>query len=214
MQADSSDISRSHFRNTRNNLRIVGVDDGTFQIAQRVKQHALLAAVLFQNSTISAVRLGLIEVDGRDANRVLASMLKTLRFDVVMLSSISFGGFNLVDIQELARSIRKPVIAISKERPNNTAVRGALRKHFTDWAERWRIVQNAGRLYNFKPHPKEPKLYFEVKGTSPSFAKKAIASAATISRLPEPIRVAGMVARGLSPLTKLNNADFISAAPK
>jgi endonuclease V-like protein UPF0215 family len=125
-----------------------------------------------------------------------------------MLAGISFGGFNLVDIQELARFTRKPVIAISKERPNNTAVRRALRKHFTDWAERWQIVQNAGPLYAFKPHPKEPKLYFEVKGTSPSLAKKAIASAAKISRLPEPIRVAGKVARGLSSLTMYTEEPY------
>lgn len=201
MQADSSDMSPNPFRNTKQSLRIVGVDDGAFYAGQRAKQHALLVAVLLQDSIISDVRLGLIEVDGRDANRVLALLLKNMRVDVVMLSGISFGGFNLVDIHELARSTRKPVIVISREKPDNAAVRRALRKHFSDWVERWHMVQNAGPLYTFKPHLKEPKLYFEVKGTSPSFAKKAIASAATISRLPEPMRVAGMVARGLSALT-------------
>ena len=191
-------MSRSPSRSTNLSLRIVGVDDGTIPAIRKAKQRALLVAVLFHDSTITAVRLGSIEVDGRDANRVLNSLLKTLRFDVVMLSGISFAGFNLVDIHELARSIRKPVIAISREKPNNMAVRRALRKHFSDWEERWRIVQNAGRLYSLKPHPKESKLHFEVKGTLPSYARKAIASSAIISRLPEPIRVAGIVARGLS----------------
>lgn len=191
-------MSRSPSRSTNLSLRIVGVDDGAIPAIRKAKQRALLVAVLFHDSTITDVRLGSIEVDGRDANRVLNSLLKTLRFDVVMLSGISFAGFNLVDIHELARSTRKPVIAISREKPNNVAVRRALRKHFSDWGERWRIVQNAGRLYAFKPHPKEPKLYFEVKGTSPSSARKAIASSAIISRLPEPIRVAGIIARGLS----------------
>lgn len=174
------------------------MDDGAFPAGKKLKRHALLAAVLFHNSNISAVRLGRVEVDGRDANQVLASILKTVRFNVVMLSGISFGGFNLVDIAELARSTRKPVIAISGEKPDNAAVRRALRKHFSDWQERWRMVLNAGRLYAFKSLPEEPKLYFEVKGASPYFAKQVIASAATISRLPEPIRVAGIIARGLS----------------
>ncbi len=202
MQADSSDMSRNLFRSTSPSLRIVGVDDGAFPADKRVKRYALLAVVLFQNSVISAVRVGPIEVDGRDANRALASMLKTMRFDVVMLSGISFGGFNLVDIAELARSTQKPVIAVSREKPDNAAVRRALWKHFIDWRERWRMVRSAGRLYSFKPLQQEPKLYFEVKGASAAFAKKAIASAATISRLPEPIRVAGIVARGLSALTE------------
>ncbi len=201
MQADSSDMSRSPSRNTTPSLRIVGVDDGAIPAIRRANQYALLVAVLFQGSTISEVRLGRIEVDGRDANRVLDSLLKNLRFDVVMLSGISFGGFNLVDIHQLTRSTRKPVIAISGEKPDNPAVLRALRKHFSDWEERWRIVRNAGRLYAFKPLPQEPKLYFEVNGAAPSCARKAIASAAIISRLPEPIRVAGILARGLSVLT-------------
>jgi endonuclease V-like protein UPF0215 family len=186
-------------------LRIVGVDDGAIPAIRRAKQRALLVAVLFHDSMITAVRLGSIEVDGRDVNRVLNSLLKTLRFDVVMLSGISFGGFNLVDISELSRSTQRPVIAISREKPNNVAVRNALRKHFDDWAQRWRIVQKAGRLYALKPLSKEPQIYFEVKGASPSFAKKAIVSAAAISRLPEPIRVAGMCAKGLTALTRMQD---------
>ncbi len=203
MQADYSDMSRNPSRNTRRSARIVGVDDGAFPAGKRDKEHALLAAVLFQNSTISAIRLGRIQVDGRDANRVLASILKTMRYDLLMLSSISFGGFNIVDIAELARSTRKPVIAITGEKPNNAAVRRALQKHFSDWRERWRMVRNAGQLYACKALPAEPKLYFEVKGASSSFAKKTIVSAAMISRLPEPVRVAGLIARGLSPLTQI-----------
>ncbi len=195
-------MSRSRFKNTKRDLRIVGVDDGAFPARKNAKDHALLAAVLLQNSRILVVRVDRIQVDGRDANRVLTTILKRLRFDAVMLSGISFGGFNIVDIAELVRSTQKPVIAIIGGRPDNAAVRRALRKHFTDWRERWEMVRNAGRLYAFKPFPQEPKLYFEVKGASPSFAKKAIASAATISRLPEPIRVAGILARGLGALAK------------
>ena len=180
-------------------MRVVGVDDGAFPPRRGVGQGqtALLVAVLFRDLTIAALRLGRIAVDGNDANDVLVSMLKGLRFDMVMLSTISFGGFNLVDITDLAGSLRKPVIAISREKPDNAAVSRALRNHFADWQERWQKVKNAGTLYTFKPLPKEPRLYFEVKGAAPAYAKKSIASTATVSRLPEPIRVAGLMARGL-----------------
>lgn len=191
-------MSRSPSRNTSPSIRIVGVDDGAFPVNRRIRHRALLVAVLFQNSTISDLRLGRIEVDGNDANEVLLSMLRPLRFDVVMLSGISFGGFNLIDIAALAKSTRKPVIVITRDKPNNAAVLRALRKHFVDWKERWRIIRTAGKLYSFRPIRAEPKLYFEVKGASSSFAERTIASAAIISRLPEPIRVAGIVARGLS----------------
>jgi len=180
--------------------RIVGVDDGAFQIRRGAIGSAPIVAVLFHGPRISAARIGRVEVDGTDANSVLIALLKTMTYEVIMLSGISFGGFNLVDIKCLSEEVGKPVIAVVGGRPNNTAVRHALREHFEDWKRRWQIVRNAGSLYSCRPLLKEPKVYFEVKGGSPSFARKVIASSSMISRLPEPIRVAGLLARGLAPL--------------
>jgi endonuclease V-like protein UPF0215 family len=176
------------------------VDDGAFQIRRGAVGSAVVVAVLFHGCQISATRIGRIQVDGTDANSVLIALLKTLAYDVVMLSGISFGGFNLVDIKRLSGETGKPVIGVIGRRPNNTAVRHALRGHFEDWKRRWQTVRNAGSLYSCRPLVKEPKVYFEVKGCSPSFARKLIASSSMISRLPEPIRVAGLLARGLAPL--------------
>lgn len=178
-------------------IRVVGVDDGAFT-TNKSKQRALLLAVLFQNRRILAIEIGSIKVDGTDANDVLAFLLKSIRFDVVMLSSISLGGFNLVNIRELAYDTRKPVIAVTGERPDNNAVRKALLDHFDDWRERWKTVVAAGPVYSCKPLMDEPKLYFEVKGASSAFAREVIKATAAISRLPEPMRAARILARGLS----------------
>jgi endonuclease V-like protein UPF0215 family len=183
-------------------MRIVGVDDGGFHVDRKVKQHALLVAVLFLNLQVASVNVGRIEVDGRDANSAMASLLSRMKYDAAMLAGISFGGFNVVDIAQLSRTIRKPVIVITGERPHNAAVQRALRKHFPDWRERWRVVRSAGRLYSHRVR-REPPLYFEVQGATSQFARKAISSTATISRLPEPIRVARILARGLSQMTSL-----------
>jgi endonuclease V-like protein UPF0215 family len=188
-------------RNTAPETSIIGVDDGSFSSDKRLRQRALLVAVLFRNLQIADIRVGRIVVDGRDANGVLGSLLKGVRFDVTMLSGISFGGFNLVDIELLARATRKPVIAISGDKPDNVAVHEALRTHFSDWKERWRAVKHAGRLHSVKPIRGEPALYFEVKGATAVFAKKMICSTSKISRLPEPIRVARILARSLSRLS-------------
>jgi endonuclease V-like protein UPF0215 family len=185
-------------------MRIVGVDDGAFPAPKAPKRYALLVAVLFDKLRLLNVTCGQIEVDGRDANRVLRSLLRGLRFDVVMLSGISFGGFNVVDIGSLAKAVRKPVIAITGERPRNEAVREALRKHFADWRDRWSMVRSAGRMHSFIPIRNEPPLYFEVQGGRSVLAKRAIASTAVVSRLPEPIRVARIVAKGLSALSEVS----------
>ena len=181
-------------------MPVVGVDDGALPARRGPDATTLLAAVLIKNAKVRAARLGRISVDGRDANRVLESLLKGLRFEATMLSGISFAGFNLVDIAQLAESTQRPVIAIAGDKPDNAAVRKALQTHFADWQERWRIVRAAGRMHFCKPHLQEPKLYFEVRGLSPAFAQRLIAVTAKISRLPEPIRVARIVARGLTRL--------------
>ena len=176
------------------------MDDGAFPKDRDTNQSTLILAVLLQNSRILSIKVGRITVDGTDATRVLVSLVRSMRYDAILLSGISFGGFNLVDIRKLSQATHRPVIAITGGRPNNAAVLSALRKHFPDWKERWRIVKDAGRLYSCKPLAKEPELYFEVRGASAAFAKKAISSTAAISRLPEPIRVAGILAKGLTPL--------------
>ena len=193
-------MSQSRFRSTSRShrlLRIVGVDDGPFSARRRGLAKTILVAVLLEGPKIIDLRVGTIEVDGVDAHRILLSLLNTLSYNVVMLSGVSFGGFNLVDIKELAGRTGKPVIAVIRERPNNKAVQDALREHFEDWRSRWRVVENAGRLYSCKPVAEEPRLYFEVRGASPVFARRVIASASFISRLPEAVRVAGIVAKGL-----------------
>jgi endonuclease V-like protein UPF0215 family len=190
---------RSRYRSTTPDLRIVGVDDGAFSPNKRTRtrQYALLVGVLFQGLRIRNIRTSSVEVDGRDANAKIAGLLKTFPYDIAMLSGIAFGGFNVVDIAKLARVTRKPVIAVSGEKPHNAAVYKALRMHFKDWAKRWVAVQNAWPLYSCKPLRNEPRLFFEVKGACPALARSIVTSTATISRLPEPIRVARMLARAL-----------------
>jgi uncharacterized protein len=192
--------SQNPYRRTVPELRVVGVDDGAFAPHIRSGQHTILVAILFRDLSIHTIRVGRIEVDGTDARSVLTSMLKNLRFDVVMLSGISFGGFNLINLSKLARALGKPVIAVTGKKPENVTVEKALRSHFNDWKDRMKVVRAAGRIHSIKPLAAEPALYFEVKGGSPDFAKGVIRSYAIISRLPEPIRVAGILARGLSRL--------------
>jgi len=182
-------------------LNVVGVDDGAFAASKTAREHALLLAVLLRGSRIRRVRVGTIEIDGTDAGAVLKALVRTLSLDLVMLSGISFAGFNVIDIWRLANELKKPIIAISGDQPDNRAVRKALKDHFADWEMRWRSVRSAGKLYTCKPLKDEPKLYFEVRGATPDFARSVISRTAVISRLPEPIRVARIIAKGLSPLT-------------
>jgi len=185
-------------------LRTVGVDDGGFQSqwsSVRRQGKAVLAAVLLNEYWIDDIHVGEITVDGLDATEVLAKLLDQWEFDAIFLSGMSFAGFNLIDAEAISRRFGRPVIVVSGDRPDNMAVKKALQKHFTDWEARWKIIGKLGRIYSAAPAVAAPPLYFEAVGLSARSARLMIRALAVSSRLPEPIRVARLVARGLTRYT-------------
>lgn len=159
---------------------------------------ASLLAVWLSGFTIQDVRLGIVQVDALDSTDTILRLLSTRRTDVVFLSGASFAGFNVVDCRWLHAILRVPLVVISRDKPNNASVKSALKKHFPDWKIRWRLVQNLGRIHTFAPKASEQPLYFEAVGVSPSTAKMLIRAYCVTSRVPEPVRVAGIMAKGLS----------------
>lgn len=179
-------------------LQVVGVEDGSFTKPIKNTSKALFIAVLLEGAHIIDLRLEKITVDGLDATEKLACMLRTLSFDVLMLAGVSFAGFNLVDPTVIFDEFRKPVIIVSRVKPNNLAVKEALFRHFSDWKVRWSIFEKLGDIYEIVSVPGEPPLYVEVVGTSYEWAGKLLRSLAFCCRVPEPLRVARLIAQGLS----------------
>jgi endonuclease V-like protein UPF0215 family len=180
-------------------LRIVGVEDGSFEAFQRKRlQHTLLCAVKMLGASIQEVLLRKIEVDGRDATEKLLEMLGVTGCDVIILGGVSFAGFNVIDAVRVHEVIRVPVIVFSGEKPDSESVREALRTHFVDWDERWAPIAVLGEVYSAVTMKSEPPVYFEVVGASPEWAETVLRHSAKLCRVPEPVRVAGMIARGLT----------------
>ena len=184
-------------RNAFTRLKIVGIEDGSFT---REMSETLLVAVLMQDGRwIEDVKIEEITIDGLDATATVLQLLKHWNFDAVMLAGVSYAGFNLIDPIKLAESFQKPVIIMSRSKPNNIAVKRALKEHFKDWKARWRVFEGLGPIYKFKPLRNEPSIYLEVVGAEASWAMRIIKSCCFSCKVPEPIRVARIIARGLSP---------------
>jgi endonuclease V-like protein UPF0215 family len=144
------------------------------------------------------MRIGVLEVDGLDSTDVILRLLRGTRTDIVFLSGITFAGFNIVDCTRLHNVLHIPIIVVCREKPDNRSVKRALQKHFTDWERRWRLVRKLGRIYRFAPKPSEQPLHFEAVGISAAHARKVISAYCATSRVPEPVRVAGLMAKGLA----------------
>jgi endonuclease V-like protein UPF0215 family len=113
------------------------------------------------------------------------------------LGGVTFAGFNLIDPHVLHRRFHSPVLVVTGARPDNRAVKNALKNHFQDWKERWRIINSLGLLRNVKTVPEENPLFYETIGCTSTEAHRILKSLAYVSRIPEPLRVASMIARGL-----------------
>lgn len=176
----------------------IGVDDGKLPPRNSNLKKTLLVAVKLKGFTIKNVFLNEITIDGLDATSVLINLLKGKDFNLIFLSGISFAGFNLIDVEKLFDAFNKPIIVVAEEKPNNLAVKKALKLHFKDWVERWKIVKKLGRLYRVKIDLYKNPLYFEVFGIHHSKAREIIKSFSLFGKAPEPVRIARIIARGLS----------------
>ena len=157
-----------------------------------------MVAVWFNRLEIDDARIGVVQVDALDSTDIILRLLKGTRTSVVFLSGASFAGFNIVDAQRLHNTLHIPIIIISREKPDNASVKHALKKHFTDWRTRWELIGKLGRIHAFAPKPSEQPLHFESIGITAAQAKRIIRAYCVTSRVPEPIRVAGIMAKGLA----------------
>ena len=176
--------------------RIIGIDDGPFTKQQET---APLVAAFLQGPHLQKLRATQITVDGLDATDEALKLLKAWKPAPILLSGVTFAGFNLIDPHVLRGKLRVPVIVVVGSRPDNRAVKRALVKHFPDWKQRWKIISSLGPLRKVRTNPDEPPIYYEAFGCSARDATALLNANSHVSRIPEPIRVAGLLARGLFP---------------
>jgi endonuclease V-like protein UPF0215 family len=177
-------------------LPVVGVEDGSFQ--KGVTFQALLAAVLFRDLHIEDLKITKVTVDGLDATKRLIEILSFWKFEAVFLAGVSFAGFNMIDPAVIHRKFGKPVIIITRTKPDNKAVKRALKKHFEDWKVRFEVFEKLGLPYDFVVFSSRSLVYVKTVGASAEWACNLVKALSILGKVPEPIRVARLIARGLS----------------
>lgn len=179
----------------------VGIEDGPFLLKRLGGSKAPLVAVKLEGPHMTRVRAGWIDVDGMNATNRALKLLSPFSFSdcPIMLAGVTFGGFNLIDPRKLQKRFRTPTIVVTGSKPDDRAVKRALVKHFPDWRARWRIIRSLGQLHTARTVASENPLFFEAFGCSSVEARRILKRWALVSRVPEPLRVAGLVARGLFP---------------
>ena len=187
------------FRVIKSEIRVLGVDDGKF--VPHTKGAVIVVGVVFRGGCwLDGVMHTQVELDGFDATEQIASMInssphcKQLR--LVMLNGITFAGFNVVDIKKLNLATKLPVIALTRDKPDLEAIRNAV-NNLPKSEERWNMILEAGEIHEVCCHGKQ--IYMELSGISLVDAREIVELTSTRSSFPEPLRVAHLIASGISP---------------
>ncbi len=197
-------MSYKRFRSIKPEIRVLGVDDGVF--IPHSKGLVDVVGVVFRGGYwLDGVMRTEVEVDGLDGTEKIASMIiesphyKQLR--IIMLSGITLAGFNVVDIKELYNKTELPVIAITRDMPNMKEIEQAIER-LPEKEKRWRAIQNAGEMIKVQTRKEEEPIYMQIAGIKREDAEKIVKITSTRSNIPEPLRVAHIIASGLTKFRK------------
>jgi endonuclease V-like protein UPF0215 family len=188
------------FRSIKSEIRVVGVDDGAF--VPHSEGVATVVGVVYRGGYwFEGVMRTEITIDGLDATENIAGMIESSPYyrelRVVVLDGVTFAGFNVVDVKKLSRKVALPVIAVVREKPDMKEIRSAL-ENLPDFEVRWQAMENAGKTMQVKAREGENPVYMQIAGILREDAEKIMEKTSTRSNVPEALRVAHLVASGLS----------------
>jgi hypothetical protein len=180
---------RRRFPGPGRTLRAVGFDDGPFD--RRGSRIVPVAGIVCAGTRFEGMVLGAVRRDGRDATRVLSALLRGGKFlpqvHLVLLDGITLGGFNVVDLEALAAALGRPCAAVMRRPPDLAAVERAVRA----------LPGAEGRLARLRragPVHRLGRFVFQVRGAGPEETAAALEAVTDRGAVPEPLRLAHLVA--------------------
>ncbi len=173
--------------------RFLGIDDGPFHFGD--DEVPLVGVAVQAPAYIEAILMTRAHVDGRDATERILGLVRTSRYReglrMVFLNGIAVGGFNVIDVDALHRELDVPVVTVTRRAPDLDAIRGALRRKFDDWEERWELIRRQTIEEVITRHT---PLHVTYVGATRAQVVEALALTTVRGALPEPLRVAHLVA--------------------
>ena len=179
-------------------IRIVAFDDCSFKKSD--KEVLLVGPVFRGGQFIDGLLSTKIKKDGLDATQKIASAINRSshkgQLSVIMLDGITFGGFNIVDIKKLHKKTGLPVVVVLKNKPDLRVFRATIkhlfgRSRYGNAEERLENLDKAGSILL------SGNVRFQVAGCSVDQAERLLRLTSTRSNIPEPVRVAHLIASGL-----------------
>lgn len=170
----------------------VGFDDAPFERGSSAPVR--IVGAVFAGERLDGVLSGNVARDGGDATAELIRVVAGSRFypqlQLIFLQGIAFAGFNVVDARLLYHALNLPVLIVARRAPDYAALGRAL-QGVPNGRRKWRTIERTGAM--------EPVAGVHVQraGLTPTAAEAAIQRWAVHGSIPEPLRVAHLIAGGV-----------------
>jgi len=176
---------------------VLAVDDGYFPPSYKAGAgRTVLAGILYSAGPLDLL-IDTVVVDGSDATEKALRMCIDADAGLVLLDNVIYAGFNYVDTARLLEECGAPVVVVVKHRLNPAAIHDALRKHFSDWEERWAAISKPV-TGNVEVETEKGSLRIYAAGIDTATASRILSRLQVYSRIPEPLRIADMAASAIS----------------
>jgi endonuclease V-like protein UPF0215 family len=181
-------------RRGRHISHVVGFDDAPFERSHR--GDVLVVGAVFAGDRLDGVISTKVRRDGANAAQRLIDCITGSKYSdqlrAILLQGIAFAGFNVVDLQRLHEATGLPVLVVARYRPDLQAIRKALLEQVRGGARKWRLIEAAG------PMETMAGVCVQRCGITAEHAARLLAGLQQNSQLPEPLRVAHMIAGGVT----------------
>ena len=174
-------------------IRVIGIDDAPFDKFKKGK--VLVVGTIFRGgSWLDGVLSTKVDVDGNNATKKITEMINKSRFkpqlQCIFLDGIAVGGFNIIDVKELSKNTKLPVIVIIRRKPNIEKIKKILTK--INKKNKIKLLEKAGSVVP------AGKIYIQLTGISIEKAKEILKITCTRSHIPEAIRLSHIIASGIT----------------
>ena len=172
---------------------LIGVDDGPFEKGQSTSV-PLVAVMMECPNVVESVAVGAFVVDGEDASGHLARWIGSLRchasVQALVLGGLTIAGLGIVDVHDLCTRLARPVLVVNRKNPSDSRLAEALVA--AGLHDRLSILERAPRAVTM-----EGGLHLAFAGTTRREAERLVRLSLGKGQLPEPLRVAHLIARAL-----------------
>lgn len=181
---------------------VIGFDDGPFD-KERHGDVRLVGAVCAR-TRLDGVVSGRVRRDGVNSTSRMIELIERSQFRghirAVLLQGVAVAGFNVVDVHALHAALAVPVLVLMRRRPRLQLIRDALFEHTAGAARKWSLIERAGEV--------EPlgALFCQRVGLDQRDASELVAATTLHGNLPEPLRLAHLIAGGVTTGTSRGRA--------